>query len=100
MDWVWRHAPVGGSELIALLALADWADDTGHNIYPRLQQLARKLRRSPRAARYMVAHLERVGALVREQRGGGRGRAAQWRLVMDVSVWQLPEKVQPIAGFS
>ncbi len=38
---VWDGYPGGGSELLTLLALADWSDDDGH-CFPSIQKIAEK----------------------------------------------------------
>lgn len=44
MSLVWERFPSGGPELLAMLALSDWADDTGGNCHPSIATIARKLR--------------------------------------------------------
>ncbi len=41
MSIVWESYPGGGSELLALLALADWSDDEGR-CFPAIASIAKK----------------------------------------------------------
>lgn len=43
MTWVWEHAPCKGTQLLALLALADFSNDEGES-YPGTKYLAKKTR--------------------------------------------------------
>lgn len=59
MSLVWSHFDGGGSELLAMLALADWASDDGGNIYPSIATIAKKIRLSKRHARRIIHQLIR-----------------------------------------
>lgn len=83
MSWLWEHSPARGSELLMLLALADYGDDAGRNAYPSVTSLARKCRLGERAAQKVVGRLTEKGWLVVEQEGGGRGRSNRYRLVLE-----------------
>jgi len=43
MSMVFKHYPEGGSEMLLALALADFSNDTGTQIYPSVAALAKKL---------------------------------------------------------
>jgi hypothetical protein len=58
--WVWKHSSATGTEFLVLLALADGADDEGHNHYPSQKALAAKCRISERTVRRAVWTLENV----------------------------------------
>lgn len=102
MNWVWDNAPYQGSELIALLAIADWCNDQGQTAFgprgPVLESLARRARLGVRATQYVVGRLERDGAIVRVVSGAGRGNQAQWQVVM-TPVDNRIERVQAAAPF-
>lgn len=53
---VWDGYPGGGSDLLAMLALADWSDDEGR-CWPSIPSIARKIRLSPVQARRVVHRL-------------------------------------------
>lgn len=55
-----------GSELLCMLMLANYADNTGHNVRPSIPTLARDCRMSERATRYIVKKLVESGELVEE----------------------------------
>lgn len=75
---VWDGFPGGGSELLALLALADWSDDEGR-CFPSMASIGRKTRLSEKQARRVVHSLEEAGFLrvIGGQAGGGMSRRYQ-----------------------
>lgn len=63
------------------LALADWADDEGGNIYPSVGTIARKVGASERTVQRQLADLVELGLVeVCSHAGGGRGRTKRLRL--------------------
>ena len=68
------------SELLVLLALADWANDEGH-CWPTISALATKARLSERAVQQILGRLTATGRIRRIQ-GGGRGRTNQYQVVV------------------
>lgn len=83
MTDVWAYADVKGSELLILLALADFSDDNGENIYPSMQTLARKSRLSEPQARRVVQNLVKLELIEIVEKGGwdrGRNRANSYRI--------------------
>lgn len=64
MTAVWDHSSHKGSNLLALLALADFAHDDGSNIYPSVATLCAKTRLSERAVQYILRALIASGELV------------------------------------
>jgi hypothetical protein len=67
------------SELLFLLALADWANDDGY-CWPTISALATKARLSERAVQQILGRLTTTGRIRRIQ-GGGRGRANRYQVV-------------------
>ena len=67
------------SELLVLLALADWANDGGY-CWPTISALAAKARLSERAVQQILGRLTASGR-VRRIQGGGRGRANRYQVV-------------------
>jgi len=67
------------SELLVLLALADWANDDGY-CWPTISALANKARLSERAVQQILGRLTATGRIRRIQ-GGGRGRANRYQVV-------------------
>lgn len=88
MVWVWEHADVAGTDLIALLALADWSDETGEN-WHSVASLAKRCRRTERATRATLRRLEQAGYLVTVTR---RGKSSVYRL-------QIPQRLRAEVGF-
>lgn len=86
MSWIWEHSAASGSELLILLAMADFADDTGGSIYPSMQTLAKKARMSTDQARRVVHKLIADGLVELVQKGGwdgGRNRSNEYCLILD-----------------
>lgn len=86
IDAVWRCAYArGGSHLLILLALADFARDDGTEIRPSMGTLARRVRASQRQATRIVRDLERDGVieLVANASGGAPGATRVYRLRLD-----------------
>lgn len=59
---VWEHSQHSGTELLMMLALADFSDDHG-NSYPAVATLAEKCRMKPRNANYILSALQASGEL-------------------------------------
>jgi len=73
MTLVWDGYQGGGSELLALLALADWSDDEGR-CFPSVAAIGRKTRLSEKQARRVVHSLIDDGVVkVVAGKDGGRG---------------------------
>lgn len=81
MNWVWDQSPTSGTELLLLLAIADFADDSGGHAYPSKHTLAEKTRLDPSTVRRLVKRLEDAGHL-HVQRSTGRGRANVYTVLM------------------
>lgn len=63
MSRVWEGFQGGGSELLTLLALADWSDDEGR-CWPAMASIATKVRLSEKQARRVVHALIQAGILI------------------------------------
>jgi hypothetical protein len=86
MSEVWTYAACKGSELLVLLALADFGDDDGENIYPSMQTLARKTRLSDKQVRRVIQNLVKLNLVEILEPGGwkyGRNRANSYRILLD-----------------
>ena len=81
MSLVWDGYPGGGSELLALLALADWSDDDGH-CFPSIQKIADKVRLKERQAQRVVHSLITGGfvQITGNELGGPPGSSRRYRL--------------------
>jgi hypothetical protein len=100
MNWVWDHSPYEGTMLVVHLALADWCNDDGLSLYPKVKQIALKARCTERRAQQVLAQMIEDGFLVRTASGGGRGRPAQFRLLRPETLQQVsvkPETVKPVS---
>lgn len=82
---VWDGFPgAGGSELLTMLALADWADDTG-NCWPSMHAIAQKARLSRSQAQRVVHRLIEDGFLqvTGNYAGGAPGMTRRYRINFD-----------------
>ena len=95
MSAVWRDSRAKGSELLLLLAIADFADDSGI-AFPSVPTLAEKVRLSERSVHYLIKILQASGELVITA-GGGRGRANTYRINHAAN---FTEKIAPCKVFS
>lgn len=66
-----------GTELLTLLALADFSDDNGES-YPSLAQLAKKVRLTVRQLCHILHSLEADGDIRRMRSTGGRNRRTRY----------------------
>lgn len=82
MTQVWDCNAYEGGTLLVLLAMADWADDTGGNIFPKMEKLANKARLSVRGAQLCVAKLKEDGVIA-EVAPSRRGRGTEYKIVLE-----------------
>lgn len=66
MTYVWETAQASGTELLCLLALADFANDEGE-AYPGIKRLAKKCRIGERGIQKVLRKLEESGEIKIEQ---------------------------------
>jgi len=81
LSLVWDGYPEGGSELLALLALADWSDDEGR-CWPSIAAIAKKTRLSRSQAQRTMHALIAAGyvAVTGNETGGAPGTTRQYRI--------------------
>ena len=81
MTDVWQFAPYREATLLVLLAMADWANENGGDIFPKVSTLAAKARLSTRATQAAVRRLEADGTVECVKRASGRpGDANRYRI--------------------
>lgn len=86
LSHIWQTSQATGSKLLVLLAMADFADDHGGNIYPSMQTLAAKARLSTDQTRRVVHELADGGYIKLVSEGGwrnGRNWANEYQIVLD-----------------
>jgi hypothetical protein len=82
MARVWAHSKCSGTELVTVLALADWADDDGW-CWPSLPKLAIKTRVTvSQLCKILTAIEQQTGEVYRERSTGGRNRRTRYRVVV------------------
>jgi Helix-turn-helix domain len=101
MAAAWKGSIHGGTELLMLLAIADFADDEG-NAYPSIGTLAKKCRMKQRNVNYLIKTLQESGELEirigQGPRGTNRYRINVHRLAMQsIAGLQQGAGVQRIA---
>lgn len=85
MTVVWDHYPLGGSEKLTLLALADWCNDRGESLHPSIASIAAKVCVSQRRAQQIMSGFIAGGLLevIGNATGGAPGMTRQYRLRLD-----------------
>lgn len=81
---VWDYYPGKGSDLLAMLALADWSDDDGR-CYPSVSALAKKIRLKERQTQNAVRSLIEQGyvAVIGNEAGGAPGMTRRYRVAIE-----------------
>lgn len=82
MNAVWKHSEAKGNALLALLAIADNADDELYEAYPSYDHLALKTRMGKRTVQDAVAKLLTTDELTLVRRGS-QGRTNLYRVEAD-----------------
>lgn len=90
---VWKYSQHKGSDLLVLLAIADYAKDDGTGAWPSVAGLAEKTRLSERNIQYILRKLEASGELVIEKHAGPRG-CHLYHVVLDTE----GAKIAPVGG--
>ena len=85
MSLVWDGFPRGGSDKLAMLAMADWCNDHGGSLYPSISAIAKKIGRTEKQARVIVHRLIDEGWLevVGNEFGGDPGRSRRYQLIVE-----------------
>ena len=80
---VWEEFPGDGSELLAMLALADWSDDNGQ-CFPSISSIARKIRLSRSQTQRIIHKLIDDGYVVvtANSLGGSPAQTRHYRIVL------------------
>ena len=82
MELVWAAFPGNGSELLAMLVMANWSDDQGGNLFPSIAAVAKRIRTSESQARRVLHQLIATGWLtvVGNASGGAPGTTRRYAL--------------------
>lgn len=99
---IWDSSQHSGTELLLLLAIADFADDQGR-AYPSVGTLAKKCRMTDRNANALLAKLSASGELEIQRNAGPRG-TNRYRIVLadakGVKRTSAPERSKPLKSTS
>lgn len=82
MELVWASFPGSGSELLAMLVMANWSDDQGGNLFPSIAAVGKRIRCSESQARRVLHKLIDAGWLtvVGNASGGAPGTSRHYRI--------------------
>jgi len=94
MTAVWARSRHAGSELLMLLALADYSDDDG-NSYPAVASLARRCRMTPRNSNYILSALQLSGELRVLKNEGPKG-TNRYRIMLSQLGTQALKPASPL----
>lgn len=88
MSLVWDKSRASGTDLLVMLAMADWGNDDGGSIYPSIPTLAKKLRLKDRATQYAVKRLIDSGEIT-VSRGSHRIKDGIWTNEYRINISQI-----------
>lgn len=90
MSLVWDNFTRGGSDKLAMLALADWCNDQGGSLHPSVATVAKKISLTEKQARVILHRLISEGWLhvVGNENGGNPGQSRQY--VLNVQMLLTP----------
>jgi hypothetical protein len=82
MSLVWDNFRRGGSEKLAMLALADWCNDEGDRLHPSISTISKKINASESQTRRIIHGFIDEGYLtvVGNHQGGNPGQSRQYKL--------------------
>lgn len=82
MTLVWDNFNRGGSEKLAMLALADWCDDKGGSLFPSINTIGKKINVSEKQARRIVHKFIDDGfvSVIGNHHGGGKGDTRHYQI--------------------
>lgn len=80
-SWVLRNSRATLGSRLVLLCLADYADDQGGNCWPSVGTIANETLLSVRQVQYALRHLEQLGEIGIDEKGGGR-KSTRYRICM------------------
>ena len=82
MTLVWDKFPGAGSELLVMLAFADWCNNNGESLHPSIPTVAKKIRASESQARRLIHGLIDQGwvSVIGNEYGGAPGNSRRYRL--------------------
>jgi len=82
MTLVWENFKRGGSEKLAMLALADWCNDDGGSLHPSIKGVAEKINSSESQARRIIHKFIDEGLLtvIANHGGGNPGQSRHYKL--------------------
>ena len=81
MTRVWSSGRYEGNQLLLLLALADFADDGGGNVFPSVGKMAEKTRAARRTVQRNLRELVKDGVLL-EVRPATRNFPAEYQIIL------------------
>ena len=101
MSQAW-DAEIGGTELLVLLSLADFANDEGE-CFPSLDTIAKKAKIGKSTLKYILKAFEDLGAIERERRYRENGSQTSTRykiLRLDITKEEYQKAYQKARGYT
>lgn len=98
MTRVWDYADASGGELLVLLALADFAEDSGI-CYPIVATVAKKARLSERQAHRVLSDLTARGEVATIP-GGGRGKPTRYAVLSGLDAATRTKTLTKLQGLT
>lgn len=98
MTVVWKASQHKEAALLAMLALADMANDDGY-CWPSVEKLAERCRVEPRSINRIINRLEASGEIYIE-RGGGAGRTNQYIVTVGMDVETMVRSLMHYCGYT
>lgn len=82
MSLVWDNFTRGGSDKLALLAMADWCNDLGGSLHPSVSTVAKKINRTEKQAREILHRLISEGwiMVIGNENGGKPGQSRKYQI--------------------
>jgi len=82
MSLVWDNFNRGGSEKLAMLAMADWCNDAGGSLHPSIATIAKKINLTEKQARVIIHKLITEGwlSVVGNEYGGNPGASRHYQV--------------------
>lgn len=97
MSLIWEYYPAGSGELLTALAMGDFANDDGGNIFPALDTLAKKTRQSRSTVKRHIRKMENSG-IAYVVKGEAQHKAREYAFNLNMLIQQGQNEPAEIQG--